>query len=121
MRTINDMQRIFITISFISLLFVSGCSTSHFPWVYRIDVEQGNVLEEDKVSQLKAGMTQRQVKYLMGIPMTHDTFNQNRWDYFYSYRTGKGIMTRERITLTFNGDVLANIEKKEYEEIEVKD
>ncbi len=116
------MQRIFVTISLISLLFVSGCSHHHFPWVYRIDVEQGNVIDDqEKIGQLKVGMTQRQVKYLLGTPMTQDTFNQNRWDYFYSYNTGKGILTRERITLTFNGDVLANIEKKEYEEVKVND
>lgn len=119
MRTINDMQRIFVTISFISLLMLSGCSHQHFPWVYRIDVEQGNVIDEEKITQLQIGMTQRQVKYLLGTPMIEDTFNQNRWDYFYSYRTGKGKMTRERTTLTFNGDILANIEKKEYVEIDV--
>ena len=119
MRTINDMQRIFITISLISLLLISGCSHQHFPWVYRIDVEQGNVLEKDDVAQIKIGMTKAQIKYVLGTPMTQDTFNQDRWDYFYSYRTGKGIMTRESMSLTFKGDILADIVKKEYEEIKV--
>jgi outer membrane protein assembly factor BamE len=115
MRTINAMQR-FITLLFLlSLLSISACSYYKFPWVYRIDIEQGNVLDEKQVAQLKVGMTQRQVKFLLGTPIIQDTFNQNRWDYIYSLRTGKGKFDRERITLTFNGDTLSTIDKKKYD------
>ena len=116
----NDMQRILLITALISTIFISACTTTRFPWVYRIDVEQGNVIDdEEKISQLKTGMTRRQVKYLLGTPMIIDTFNQDRWDYMYSLKTGKGILTRERITLTFNGDVLENIEKKEFDTVKV--
>lgn len=114
-RTINAMQRLFILFFLASLASLSGCSHYKFPWVYRIDVEQGNVLEEEKVAQLQVGMTQHQVKFLLGTPVIRDTFNQERWDYFYSMRTGKGKFDRERITLVFQGDILSSIEKQEYE------
>lgn len=65
-------------------------------------------------------MTRRQVKYLLGTPMLQDTFNQDRWDYYYSFKTGKGQMTRERITLFFEGDSLKSIDKKPMEEFKVK-
>jgi outer membrane protein assembly factor BamE len=114
-RTINAMQRLSILLALCLLISLSGCSHYKFPWVYRIDVEQGNVLEEEKVAQLKVGMTQNQVKFLLGSPIIRDTFNQERWDYIYSMRTGKGKLDRERVTLTFQGDTLANIEKQKYE------
>lgn len=114
------MQRLFMTVTLVALLFSSGCSHYRFPWVYRIDVEQGNIIDDkEKVSQLQEGMTQRQVSFLLGSPMIQDTFNQDRWDYFYSYRTGKGALTQQRITLTFSGDILTRIEKKEYEPVEI--
>lgn len=104
---------LFIAVASLSL---SACTHYKFPWVYRIDVEQGNILEEDEVKQLEIGMTERQVIYLIGSPLGRDTFNQNRWDYFYSYRTGKGKFDRERLTLYFENGRLANIEKKDYEQ-----
>ena len=114
--TINAMPRFFTGLLAIALIaMLSACSHYKFPWVYRIDVEQGNVLEEEKVDQLKVGMTQKQVKFLIGSPVIRDTFNQERWDYFYSLRTGKGKYDRERITLVFQGDILQSIEKKEYD------
>lgn len=101
-------------------LMISACSTSHFPWVYRIDVEQGNIVDPDNLQQLTVGMSQRQVKYLLGSPMLQDTFNQDRWDYFHSFESGKGIVGRELITLYFDGDKLTKIEKKEYDTVKRK-
>ena len=96
----------------------TACSTSHFPWVYRIDVEQGNIVDDEKLDQVTEGMSKRQVKYLLGTPMLQDTFNQDRWDYYYSYETGKGRIDRELLTLYFTGDKLAKIEKTEYDTVE---
>ena len=44
---------------------VSACSTVK-KVVYRIDVPQGNYLEQDKIDQIKIGMTPVQVQYLLG-------------------------------------------------------
>ncbi|HDL3005116.1 TPA: outer membrane protein assembly factor BamE, partial [Mannheimia haemolytica] len=49
-------------------LGVTACSTVE-KVVYRIDVPQGNYLEQDKIAQLKVGMTAEQVEYLLGTPM----------------------------------------------------
>lgn len=115
--TINAMRSLILLTLILSVL--TGCSNFDFPWVYRIDVEQGNVVDEDKLAQLKTGMTQKQVRYLLGTPMIQDTFNPDRWDYFYSYLKGDGTYDRNRVTLYFDGDILAKIEKKEYETVEV--
>ena len=73
------------------LLVTAGCSSMRFPGVYRIDVGQGNLITEEMLDKLRVGMTPRQVEYVMGSPMITDTFHPDRWDYFYSLETGKGI------------------------------
>lgn len=108
------MRRI-LPILLISTLSLSACTHYKFPWVYRIDVEQGNIIEEKEVDQLEIGMTEKQVIYVIGTPLGRDTFDQSRWDYYYSYRTGKGKFDRERLTLYFTDGILSKIEKKEYE------
>ena len=55
---------------------------------YKIDVQQGNVLSQDAVSQLKVGMNQAQVQQLLGSPTLKDVFHKNRWDYPYQYLEG---------------------------------
>ena len=103
-----------------ALLGISACSTSHFPGVYRIDIEQGNIVDSAQLEQVKIGMNKRQVRYLLGSPMIQDTFNQNRWDYYYSFETGKGNLDRERVTLTFDGELLSNIESINYKPAQKK-
>ncbi|BCD98466.1 outer membrane protein assembly factor BamE [Marinagarivorans cellulosilyticus] len=83
---------------------LSGCSSLEFPWVYRISVQQGNIIDQEEVDKLELGMTKRQVQFVMGSPLLIDTFNQNRWDYYYSRRDGDGNVKDKRFTLFFEGD-----------------
>lgn len=92
------------------LLAISACSSLEFPWVYRVSVQQGNIVDTKMLDQLKVGMTQRQVRFVMGAPMIQDTFNPDRWDYYYSLRTGSGELVTRHIKLTFDGDLLAAID-----------
>lgn len=66
-------------------LLLSGC-------VYRIDIEQGNLLDRDAMEQIEEGMTRSQVRFLLGTPVLRDAFNEERWDYVYYFRQGR---TRE--------------------------
>ena len=78
-------------------LFLAGCGTNiGFPGVYRIDVEQGNIITPEMVEQLQQGMTRRQVRFILGTPLIEDTFNEDRWDYRYTLRNGTGHTRRER-------------------------
>lgn len=91
-----------LTLLIIVGIFFSGCSTSHFPWVYRVDVDQGNIVDKKKLDQLEIGMTTRQVRYLLGTPIIKDTFHPDRWDYVYTFESGKGVITRKVLTLYFD-------------------
>ncbi len=94
-----------------SMLAVSACSylpSLQFPGVYKIDIQQGNIITQEMVDQLRPGMTKRQVTFVMGTPLVRDPFNQDRWDYVYSYQPGGGVRGQERITMYFENDLLVN-------------
>ncbi|QLC73713.1 outer membrane protein assembly factor BamE [Pseudomonas sp. LPB0260] len=89
------------------LFALAGCS---FPGVYKIDIQQGNVVTQDMIDQLRPGMTRRQVRFIMGNPLLTDTFHSNRWDYLYSIQPGGGQRLQERVSLVFDGnDQLAGL------------
>ncbi len=75
---------------------------------YKIDIQQGNIITQEMVDQLRPGMTKRQVTFVMGTPLVRDPFNQDRWDYVYSYQPGGGVRGQERITMYFENDLLVN-------------
>ena len=89
---------------------LSGCSLSRFPGVYRINIEQGNILTQEMIDQLEPGMTQRQVKFILGTPLVKDSLNQNRWDYRYLLRIGNETLKQSLVTIYFDGDNLSHIE-----------
>jgi outer membrane protein assembly factor BamE len=78
--------------------------------IYRLDIQQGNLLTKSLVDSLKPGMTKRQVTLVMGSPAIVGTFEQNRWDYVSTIRRGNGRMESKDLTLYFENDALTKIE-----------
>ena len=87
-------------------LSLTGCSYLH---VHRMDVEQGNMITEEMVSKIHPGMTQAQVKDILGEPILANVFDKNRIDYVYTFKPGNGTMTEKYFTLVFRGGKLATI------------
>jgi outer membrane protein assembly factor BamE len=80
--------------------------------VYRLDTQQGNILDVEQVDQVEVGMTRSQVRFVLGTPMVADPFDQSRWDYVYWQRRGKsGQEWKSQVTVWFDGDQVARIEK----------
>lgn len=77
---------------------------------YRPDIQQGNFISREMVAQLKEGMTQDQVRFVLGTPLLTDVFHNNRWDYPFRMTKGNGEMTTSRVTLTFADRRLTRIE-----------
>ncbi len=72
---------------------------------YKIDIQQGNVLTQEMVAQLKPGQTRDQVRYILGTPLLADVFHQERWDYVYSYRSGTtGVFETRQFSVFFDKD-----------------
>lgn len=81
--------------------------------VYRIDVQQGNLLEESAVEQVQVGMTRSQVQFLLGTPMVSDAFRRDRWDYPYYFRQGRSRDVAQRwLVVHFDGDRVARLERR---------
>jgi outer membrane protein assembly factor BamE len=85
---------------------LSACSeVPHIVTEYRIDVQQGNVLTQDMVSQLRPGLTKDQVRFILGTPVLIDMFHANRWDYFYWMKKGNSSKAEtRRFVVFFDGD-----------------
>lgn len=98
------MQRVIIIASF--LLLLAGCTL--FPGVHKIDIQQGNLVTQEMVDQLRPGMTKRQVRFVLGTPLIMDTFNQQRWDYLLTQKLGGEARTQQRLTLFFEDDALTS-------------
>ncbi|MEH6592134.1 MAG: outer membrane protein assembly factor BamE [Halioglobus sp.] len=90
------------------IISLSACGFVGFPGVYKIDVEQGNIVTQEMVDQLKPGMSRRQVRFVLGTPLVEDTFNPDRWDYTYVMRNGQNILAEEQLSLIFEGDTLVS-------------
>jgi outer membrane protein assembly factor BamE len=95
------MRKILITSI---VLFLSACS------VYKIDIQQGNVLEPKAIEKLKVGMTKQQVLFIMGDPLLKDPFHASRWDYIHMLTPGGGKTHRKLLTLYFDADSLSRID-----------
>ena len=92
---------------------LAGCSFDSVVGLvdpYRIDVRQGNYVDQELVAQLRRGMTRDQVRYVLGSPLVVDMFRTDRWDYVYRFRPGSGEAQQRVISLFFAGDVLERIE-----------
>lgn len=79
-----------ILIAGLVAIFTSACSNvPRIVTEYRIDVQQGNVLTQEMVSQLRPGLSRDQVRFLLGTPMLTDVFHADRWDYAFRFQDGR--------------------------------
>jgi outer membrane protein assembly factor BamE len=94
-----------LVVSLTASLLATGC-------VYRINIQQGNFLNQSAVDTVKEGMTRSQVRYLLGTPMVADPFDKERWDYVYYLKKGRSRHVDERrVTVYFDGDKVARLDK----------
>ena len=82
------------------------------PGVYRIDIQQGNVVDQTMSDQLEIGMERRKVRFILGTPLLVDSFNPDRWDYLYVLRPGSGPEVSQRLSVYFVDDELTRIEDR---------
>lgn len=70
---------------------LSGFSGCLFPpRVYKLDVEQGNPIEDKAKDKLKIGQTKYQVRDILGVSLTENAFDNDQWDYYYWFKEGNG-------------------------------
>ena len=84
-------------------LLLANCS---IPRIFQVVVSQGNLVDQEMLDRLEIGMTESQVKFVMGTPLISDTFYPERWDYFTSVTQGESSYTNQKITLFFENNQL---------------
>ena len=87
-------------------LSLSACSS----WVYRIDIPQGNYLEQKSIDKIQVGMTKEQVKFVLGSPVLIDSFDENTWNYIYRFKSGRSekLNMQKNFTIKFEDDKLVS-------------
>ena len=95
---------------------VGACSLSQLklpelkiPRVYKLSVQQGNVITQEMVDRLKPGMTRNQVEFVMGKPVLGDPFNDDQWVYIYTLEVPDYFNQVFKMVLAFEDDTLATI------------
>lgn len=97
-QTISSRVVIILTL-LLGFATLSGCM---FPGVYKLNVQQGNIVTQDMLDKLKPGMTERQVIYVMGNPVLRNPYEIQRWDYLYTLEERDKVTKSYRISVFFN-------------------
>ena len=95
------------------LIAAAGCGgVPRIPGVtpYKPEIQQGNYISQEMVSQLKPGMSKDQVRFIMGTPLLTDIFHADRWDYVYWREGSRGKRESRRLALFFDGGRLERID-----------
>jgi len=74
---------------------------NNLPGVYTLEIQQGNIVDQNMINQLRPNMDKRQVLYIMGSPMLTDFFHKNRWDYVYSVKPSGEDAVEKKVFLVF--------------------
>ena len=93
-----------------TLIFTTAACSN---WIYRIDIPQGNFLDERDVKKLRVGMSKEQVIYVLGRPVVKDSFDHDTWYYVYEMKRGmssRGEDFKKDLVLTFVDQKLAQVE-----------
>lgn len=101
-----QIRVILIIISF--MFSLTSCMTYDFS---RRVSQQGNLLSKTRIDRLKIGMSKENVAILLGNSLMSPTFNNDRWDYAYTWRKGTDPLKICSLSLYFSHDALVKIER----------
>lgn len=73
---------------------------------YKVDILQGNVLTQEQVQVLQAGMSREQVRDVLGTPLLTSVFHADRWDYVFTLKRQGQAPQRRHLSVWFKEDRL---------------
>lgn len=94
-------------ITLILTLFLAGCA---FPGVYKINVQQGNIVTDKELAALTDGMPRSQVHALMGTPLMLNPVDTSREYYVYTFQRAGGEVEEQRIIVYYDEDQFSHYE-----------
>jgi outer membrane protein assembly factor BamE len=104
-----------VVLALLCAALLAGCGVPRALGIapYKIEIQQGNFVSQEMVSQLKSGMSKDQVRQIMGTPLLVDIFHAERWDYLYSRETTEGKREKRKVVIFFEDGKLARIDGDE--------
>jgi len=90
------------------VLSTTACSN----WIFRIDVPQGNFLDNDDVEKLRIAMTKEQVIFVLGNPVVADAFDSDTWYYVYEMKRGmrkRGEDFKKELIIKFEDNKITEV------------
>jgi len=94
-----------VLICFFSLSLLAGC-------VYKVPVQQGNIITDKEVAKLHRGMSPNQVARVMGNPVLDNIYLSNKVIYVYTIQKGYRKRHERRLYVTFVNNKVTNISFK---------
>jgi outer membrane protein assembly factor BamE len=90
-------------LGFVLLPVLAGCGVPRIPGItpYKPEIQQGNYVSPEMISQVKPGMSREQVRFILGTPLLADIFHSDRWDYVYWREAVNGKREERRVALFF--------------------
>ena len=95
-------------IAIICSILISGCSNFGFPGVYKLRIQQGNVITQQMIDRLKPGMSKNQVRFVLGNPVLEDPLTKERWDYVYTIQISGEKLNKQVLSIYFEKDKLSH-------------
>lgn len=107
------------TLLLLTAVSMTAIGCSGFP--YRIDVDQGNIIDAQSLSRLQVGMSKEEVERNIGSPLLKDMFHRNRWDYVQYYKNGRTqAIQHGKVSLFFTNGLLSQIQRGNIKPVEVE-
>lgn len=86
------------------VIFLSSC-------VYTLDIQQGNILDQEDIDKLRPELTKNQIVFVLGNPVVDDSFSDDKWIYLYSYQSrNEQLEKTQKLILHFENEKLVSAE-----------
>lgn len=94
------------------LFLIQGCGGTPFwlPKPHKIEIQQGNLLDEEQISAVSIGTSREQVVRVLGAPVLESLYNEDRWDYVYAKGPAGEKKTFKSLIIYFENDVVTRME-----------
>ena len=90
------LKILLLTSCFCLSLVLSGCANTRLPAVFKINIQQGNIVDQAMLDKLVPGMNHEQVEYILGSAVLEDSFHPERWSYIYTLKLGRAYANNEQ-------------------------
>tara|TARA_R110002072_G_C7976868_1_gene535605 strand:+ start:17627 stop:17974 length:348 start_codon:yes stop_codon:yes gene_type:complete len=103
----HTLKNLSLSLIILSSCFLQACS---FPGVFKINVQQGNIITQEMLDTLKPGMTQKQVHFVLGKPVVENLFDDSLENYVYTYQKAGGEIQQQSIKIFYKNDLFVKYE-----------